>query len=198
VIVIALLGLLAFPLLPESFLDRFKNLNTDVRGTIILHQRVGLTTRGYFNKAGIKIWKANPIVGVGLGNFGYYYVQPEFNPGLMGGKKLPPHNIYVQALAETGTVGFLVLCWWIIQAGYNSWRAERRFLGDRVGRATLRASEALTVVALVDYFSGGNIVSSTLALVLTLSYLCRRAAEKEPLPASRELVGAPALGGTYG
>ena len=198
VIIIALLGLLAFPLLPESFLDRFKNINTDVKGTIILHQRMGLTTRGYFNKAGIKIWKANPIVGVGLGNFGYYYVRPEFNPGLRGGKKLPPHNIYVQALAETGTVGFLVLCWWIIQAGYNFWRAEKRFLGDRTSRATLRASEALTVVALVDYFSGGNIVSSTLALVLTLSYLCRRTAEKEPLPASRELVGAPALGGTYG
>jgi|GEM_PF-2855265 len=199
VIIIALLGLLAFPFLPESFLDRFKNINTDVQGTVILHQRVGLTTRGYFNKAGIKIWKANPILGVGLGNYGYYYVQPEFNPGLLGGKKVPPHNIYVQALAETGTVGFLVLFWWIVQAGYNFWRAERRFLGDRAGRATSRASEALTVVVLVDYFSGGNLVNSTLAMVLTLSYLCRRAAQQEEhLPASREVIGEPALGGTYG
>jgi len=198
VIVIALLGFLAFPFLPESFMDRFKNINTDLKGTIVLQQRVGLTTRGYFNKAGIKIWKANPVLGVGLGNFGFYYVRPEFNPGLMGHRKLPPHNIYVQALAETGTVGFLVLCWWIFQAGYNFWRAERRFLADRASRATLRATEALTVVALVNYFSAGNLAYSNLAMVLTLSYLCRRAAEKEPLPASREGVGVPALGGTHG
>ncbi|MCI0567247.1 MAG: O-antigen ligase family protein [Acidobacteria bacterium] len=176
--VIGILILLAFPLLPESFFDRFRKLNTDMRGTVVLSQRTGLTTRGYYNKAGIKIWKAHPILGVGLGNYGYYYVQPEFNPGLMGGKKLPPHNIYVQALAETGVVGFTALCWWIALAGLNYWRAERKISEDRGDRSTLRASEALTVVALVGYFSGGSLFSSNLAMILTLSYLCRRCAEK--------------------
>jgi len=181
VVVIAILAALSLPFLPESFYERFRNLNTDLRGTVALSQRVGLTTRGYFNKAGIKIWKANPIVGVGLGNYGFYYIQPEFNPGLLGNKKLPPHNIYVQALAETGSVGFGLLVWWIVQAGFNYWRAERRPLRNRAHRATLRASEGLTVVALVVYFSSGNIVYSNFAMVLTLSYLCRRCVEKEQL-----------------
>jgi len=196
VIALALVGFLVLPLLPESFLARFKKLDTDLRGTIVLHQRVGLTTRGYYNKAGMKIWKAHPVFGVGVGNYGFYYVLPEFNPGLVGNKKLPPHNIYVQALAETGIVGFLVLCWWIVQAGFNFWRAEKKFLANRASRATLRASEALTVVALVVYFSGGNLAYSNLAMVLTLSQLCRRSAEREQLAVAHESIGAPALSGT--
>jgi len=176
---VALLALLAVPFLPESFFNRFKNLNTDLRGTVELSQRVGLTTRGYFNKAGIKIWKAHPVLGVGLGNFGYYYIQPEFNPGLRGNKKLPPHNIYVQALAETGTVGFLVLCWWIAQCGYNFWQAERGIPDDRAMKGYLRTCEAVTVVALVLFFSSGNLAYSSTAMVLTLNFLCRRCVETE-------------------
>ena len=179
VLMIAALTLLALPFLPESFHDRFRNINTDLRGTNALSQRKGLTTRGYFNKAGIKMWKANPVVGVGLGNYGFYYVQPEFNPGLRWHKRLPPHNLYIQALAETGTVGFLVLCWWIVQAGYNYWRAEQRVPDDRALKGGLRTAEAVTVVALIIYFSSGNIVYSNLAMILTLSYLCRRCVEKE-------------------
>jgi O-antigen ligase len=196
VVVFASLAALALPFLPDSFLDRFRNLNTDLRGTVVLQQRVGLTTRGYFNKAGIKIWKANPVLGVGLGNFGYYYIQPQFNPGMVGYKKLPPHNIYVQALAETGTVGFLVLCWWIVQAGFNYWRAERKFLEDRANRGTLRACEALTIVNFVAYFSSGNLAYSSLAMVLTFSYLCRRCVDLQQASSEREPIGTLSLSST--
>ena len=198
VAVIVILAALAFPFLPEAFFNRFRNLSNDMRGTVALSQRHGLTTRGYFNKAGIKIWKAHPILGVGLGNYGYYYIQPEFNPGLGGGRNLPPHNVYVQALAETGTVGFLVLCWWIVQAGLNYWRAERRILEDRVNRSTLGACEALTVVTLVASFSSGTLILSSLALVLTLSYLCRRCVEKERASLTAHAAGTavPSLAGS--
>jgi O-antigen ligase len=187
--VIAILALLAFPFLPKYFFDRFSNLNTDVRGTIALHQRVGLTTRGYFNKAGIKIWKAHPVLGVGMGNYGFYFIQPEFNPGVRGNRKLPPHNIYVQALAETGTVGFLVLCWWIVQMGFNYWQAERKTLADLANRGTLRACESMTVTAMVFYFSAGSLYYSNLALILTLSYLCRRCVENEKALSGVEAAG---------
>jgi O-antigen ligase len=191
IVVIAFLALLAYPFLPEYFFNRFRNLNTDVRGTIVLHQRTGLTTRGYFNKAGLKIWKAHPVLGVGIGNYGYYFIQPEFNPGVKGNRNLPPHNIYIQALAETGTVGFLVLCWWLVQAGFNYWRVERRALLDRVNRGTLRACEAITVTALVFYFSAGSLYYSNLAMILTLSYLCRRCAENEEALSGAQAAGAP-------
>jgi len=175
-LVFAVLVAAAFPFLPEAFFARFRNLNQEMRGTVALSRRVGLTERGYFNKAGIRIWKAHPILGVGLGNYGFYYILPEFNPGRRGSTKLPPHNLYVQALAETGIVGFLVLCWWIFLAGLNYWNAERNWEGSRMDLAYIRACEALTIVALVMYFSGGAIMYTNFAMVLTLSYVCRRCA----------------------
>jgi O-antigen ligase len=177
----ALLVLLAWPLVPESFFHRFENLNDLMRGTVVLSERVGLSTRGYYNKAGIKIWGAHPVFGVGLGNYGYYYIQPEFNPGIRGSSRLPPHNIYIQALAETGTVGFAVLCWWILQAAFNYWRAEKMAVLDRSEQGLLRASEVLSIVALVFYFSSGSLVYTNFTMVLTMSFLCRRCVETRAL-----------------
>jgi O-antigen ligase len=182
-VLFALLVAAAWPFLPEAFFHRFEKLNVDMKGTIALSQRVGLSNRGYYNKAGIKIWKAHPVFGVGLGNYGFYYIQPEFNPGLRGSKKLPPHNVYIQALAETGTVGFLVLCWWILQAGLNYWRAEKESGGSEAERVLLRASEALTIVSLVMYFSSGSLVYTNLTMVMTMSFLCRRSLARDRLAA---------------
>jgi O-antigen ligase len=192
-VLFVLLVALVIPYLPKAFFHRFEKLNSEVRGTISLSQRVGLSNRGYYNKAGIKIWKAHPVFGVGLGNYGFYYIQPEFNPGLKGGKKLPPHNIYIQALAETGTVGFLVLCWWILQAGFNYWRAEKESGGSELGQAALRAGEALTIVWLVFNFAAGSLVYTDVTMVMTMSFICRRCLAKERLGLSRLGAGAPNL-----
>jgi O-antigen ligase len=183
-IVFAVLVTMAVPWIPKAFFNRFENVSAQLRGTVVLSQRGGLTTRGYFNKAGMRIWKAHPVLGVGLGNFGYYYIQPEFNPGRRGTAKLPPHNLYVQALAETGTVGFLVLCWWISLAFWNYWKAERKMREHRPEQAYLRACESLTIVALVMYFSSGSIVYSNFVLIMTFSALCRRCAAREEQPAA--------------
>ncbi len=158
-------------------MKRFSNINSEVRGTVVLSQRYGLSSRGYFNKAGIRIWQAHPVLGVGLGNYGYYFVQPEFNPGVRGGRNLPPHNIYVQALAETGTVGFLILCWWILQAAYNYWVAEKKTDDNTNHLMYLRACESLTIVTLIVYFSAGTLIYTHLSMVLAFSSVCRRCAE---------------------
>jgi len=176
---VAALALLALPYFPESFFHRFRNIAQDLRGTVTLSQRVGLTSRGYYNKAGIKIWKAHPVLGVGLGNYGSYYIRPEFNPGIRGRRTLPPHNIYIQALAETGVLGFTALCGWILLAVWDYLKAERTKLKEGAHRWPVRASETLTIVALVMYFSSGSLVYTNFAMVLTLGYICRRCMEKE-------------------
>jgi O-antigen ligase len=189
---VAVLLAAVVPLLPEAFFHRFENVRSDVRGTLALTGKSGLTDRGYFNRAGLKIWRAHPVLGVGLGNYGYYYILPEFNPGKRGTKKLPPHNLYVQALAETGTVGFLLLLWWIFQVARNYWIAERKRLEDPLAIVSLRACESLTLVALIMYFTSGNLVYTNFVMVMTLSYLCRRSAEHAA--ASRSLAPGEAPG----
>ena len=188
-LLLAVLIAVMVPFLPGAFFRRFEGVNEALRGTLILTGRTGLTDRGYFNRAGLKIWRAHPIVGVGLGNFGYYYVQSEFNPGYRGGRgRLPPHNLYVQALAETGTVGFLVLMWWIFEMVRNYRLAERRRLTEPLDVATVRACEMITLVALMIYFTSGNLVYTNFHMIMAMSYLCRRSAQgvlesRAPVPA---------------
>lgn len=173
-VVMAVMIAAVAPFLPGAFYRRFENVNDAVRGTLIVTGRTGLTDRGYFNRAGLKIWRAHPIVGVGLGNFGFYYIRPEFNPGFRGYRNLPPHNIYVQALAETGTLGFLVLMLWIFQVARNYWVAGRSSPEDPMDIATTRACETITLVALIIYITSGNIVYTNFAMIMAVSYACRR------------------------
>jgi len=65
-------------------------------------------------KATLKMIKDHPLLGVGLGRFGYHYpfYQAEFLQGLKGGSPLNAkraHNEYLQVFAETGIGGFLSL-----------------------------------------------------------------------------------------
>jgi len=173
------LALTFYPLLPSYFHHRFQSIGSEVRGTIFVGQRRGLSSRGYYNRAGIKIWEAHPVLGVGLGNYGYYFAEPEFNPGVKASSHVPAHNIYIQALAETGTVGFVVLCWWILQSVLNYRVAERRTNPDPNLRLYLRASETLTVVTLLDSFSMGSLAYTYLSMALAMSYVCRRCAENQ-------------------
>ena len=186
---VAVIIAVVIPFLPEAFYRRFENVNAAVRGTLILTGRSGLTDRGYYNRAGLKIWRAHPVLGVGLGNYGYYYILPEFNPGLRGSTRLPPHNMYVQALAETGIVGFAVLMWWIFQVARNFWIAEHKKLKDPLDIACLRACEALTLFSLIMYFTAGSLVYTNLIMVMALSYLCRRCAERDAEADAASLAG---------
>jgi len=177
VLIPVVLILAGLPLVPESFFRRFENIGQEMKGSIFIGERLELAGRGYYNKAGINIWKAHPLLGVGLGSYGYYFIQPEFNPGMKGSQGLVAHNMYIQALAETGLVGFLVLCWWILQSAYNYWVAERK-TDDDSHRLLLGSCEAITLYTLIVYSSSGNLVHTPLAIVLTLSAVCRRCGER--------------------
>ena len=183
---LVLFGVLAvccYPFFPDYFHKRFENVGDQVRGTVVLSARMGLTSRGYYNKAGIKIWKAHPVLGVGVGNYGFYYIESEFNPGMRGSKDLPPHNVYIQALAETGTIGFLVLGWWILQAAFNYWAAEKKTEATPEDRVYVRVAETLTLMTLVLSFFSGNLLYTHMAMMITLSAVCWRCAGVHARPA---------------
>jgi len=84
--------------------------------------RKQIWTRGW------QYYRANPIVGVGAGNFG---VAEGDRLEIQGrtGKWSAPHNSYMQAFAEFGTPGgglFLLLIALAARAGFHSWRPRAR------------------------------------------------------------------------
>lgn len=60
-------------------------------------------TRANMVQIGLELFKKNPVVGVGFGNFSYHYFY-EYS----GWAQTYAHNNYVEILAVTGTVGFIL------------------------------------------------------------------------------------------
>ncbi|HOV74241.1 MAG TPA: O-antigen ligase family protein [Candidatus Hydrogenedentes bacterium] len=105
---------------------------------------------GYW-KTGLRMAIDNPVIGVGLGCFGFAY--PRYQQVGIGDVKAA-HNDYLQILCETGLLGFLAFCgfWaWFI------WAGARRILreNDAMKRATLAGLYAgllaFLIHALVDF-----------------------------------------------
>jgi hypothetical protein len=78
----------------------FYDLSTHERATMIITQ--------------LNIFKEFPILGVGLGNFGFYYsnFKPSWGYAVAesGRSFLPTQNIYGEIIAETGILGILSFC----------------------------------------------------------------------------------------
>jgi O-antigen ligase len=77
-------------------------------------------------KAGWRMWLAHPFVGVGIGMFSIqlrnYALGLPIPPIYLG---LVAHNMYVQALAETGSIGFGLFALLLIKSLQNLWPGRK-------------------------------------------------------------------------
>jgi len=167
------------PLLPDFFVERVGNLAVDVKNSLTIGNQQGLTSRGHLNTAGLRIWAAHPVLGVGIGNFGYYYNQRQFIGGMTAGEEVVAHNIYVQALAEMGTVGGVVLFWLLLNSALSLLRARR--VTDRRGARWIYfgAIEMMTLSILVSTASTGSLMGNDLWMFLGLTMIASRVAGAE-------------------
>jgi O-antigen ligase len=112
-------------------------------------------------KVGVKMWEANPIVGVGSGNFetaSIHYVQqagPITRADLIVDTPHVAHNTYLEILDELGVPGFLMFLVIVIASLAAAMRAARVFerRGDTAFELMARAL-ALALIALLtaDFF----------------------------------------------
>lgn len=61
---------------------------------------------------GMEIFKESPLIGVGLGGYGFLYDKFEWSPELSifaTAEKHIPNNVYVELLSETGVIGISML-----------------------------------------------------------------------------------------
>jgi O-antigen ligase len=191
-ILVGALAISVTPLLPTYFQERTGSLISDVKHSFGFSERTSLTSRGFINSTGLKIWLAHPILGVGIGNFGHYYVDKDFNPGYLRTNQMMPHNIYMQALTEMGVVGGLIIFWLVIATLWNILQARRAASKDHSRWLYFGAIEMMALAIFISTSNHGNFMWSDFWLLLTLTVIARRvafaereeAAEKESLSGS--------------
>lgn len=102
----------------------------------------------------LRVGKAHPFVGVGLGNFqtqeAHYVQQPGIlrNVAMVVEQPHVVHNMYLQAFAETGIVGFLLLAVVVVALVAAALRAARDFEGaGHMDLATLARAVAVAQIS---------------------------------------------------
>jgi len=116
---ILVLGLWFGGLIPQSVVDRITTAATDfitideIRGVDITTVNYAVVERIAHWQAALNMAEANPIMGVGLGNYEIVYENYRL---LNWTEPLGhAHNYYLNILAETGIIGFLVyIIFWIV------------------------------------------------------------------------------------
>ncbi len=95
-------GMLVTQLVPPESLERITNL-PGVTGSGEMEGSGSIQRRQYTYGIGLKLWSQGPILGVGLGNWGYkrFLIDPIRSAAA-------PHNAYMKALTEGGVVTLLL------------------------------------------------------------------------------------------
>ena len=184
-LIVVAVAVAATPLLPEYYQDRVGNLAVDIKNSVMVNNDRGLTSRGYLNSAGLKIWSTHPILGVGIGNFGYYYVQREFVEDLAGSEQTIAHNIYIQALAEMGVVGAFLLLWIMLQSAKSILRARKLSEAYQDRLVYFRAIEMMALAILVSTATYGSLMNNDFWMFIGLTAIASRVAADQPEPMAK-------------
>jgi O-antigen ligase len=91
---------------------------------VLSNEQYSMETRFVAWKIVLKIVQVSPLVGLGPAN--YFYYTPLF-PILGWYVTFSSHNNYLDILAQTGLVGFLLFSWFLFEVGRLAWRLRNSF-----------------------------------------------------------------------
>lgn len=100
----------------------------------------------------LRMFQAHPLTGWGAGTFADIY--PQFRSFYTESFVNAAHNDYLQALAETGLAGFVILLWFLITALSSALRKTKNWPSDVNGIVSLAALlgiSGILVHSLVDF-----------------------------------------------
>jgi O-antigen ligase len=142
---------------------------------------------------GWRMVQANPVLGVGAGNFQVASVHYLIEPGVLLRDDLildnpkVAHNIYLQELAELGIVGGSLFLMIIVMSLACALKAARRFeeLGDRDSEVLARGVFVALCGILTAQFFASEVFSKQLWLLLGLAPAMLGIANRQQLTSTR-------------
>jgi O-antigen ligase len=148
-IVAALLGIGGGELLPAGLSDRLTTITEalsyrDVRRMVITPDNWAVAERLAMWEAGLAMFRAQPVGGVGAGNFDGAYDRfrvPQFIYS-----RGHAHNYYIHVAAETGILGLAAYTLVLIAAWLDVGRALRRLASGWLRAVTIGAGGVLAAV----------------------------------------------------
>lgn len=187
-------GLLALPVLPAGYTDRASGLVTAVSGQGGPRSESSLTGRLSAATVGLQMFADRPLLGVGAGQFPLRYSQYARPLGVdESSTTVEPHNLYVEAAAETGMLG--LLAWGLVlAAAFRSLRASVNAFRRRGLDDTAAMVEDLRL-AVVAYLLAGlflhNAYPRTLWLLVGVALALGNVSASEPArPSQGRLMAA--------
>lgn len=103
-----LLLMIAIPLIPSSYLERFSTLMAlNPSNQYSFYQDTSIRGRTSEMLTGLRMFESSPLLGVGVGNYKNNYQKYAQEIGIeLRATEREPHSLYVQLLAESGILGF--------------------------------------------------------------------------------------------
>lgn len=124
--------------------------------------------------AGVRMFAAHPLLGVGAGNYDAAYARYALSdwPDALG----HAHNYYINTIAETGMLGFLAFLALTLATFYLGWSTVRRMRSMAGARSALHALALgflATVVALAVHNLTDDLFVHAMELQLALTIGCQ-------------------------
>ncbi len=181
-----------FMVLPPNYLDRLFTLSNFFGSTSPAGiNELSLRGRLVENLAAWEMFKANPLFGVGLGSYAYLF--PEYSKRLgisLVATERHAHNLFLETLAETGMIGFLVFAALLVWCVYILIKARAAFL--TCGLKEYAGLSIAYLAGFVGYFSAATLLHNGFPryfyLILGLALAVRMVSENLPSASSSENV----------
>lgn len=179
----AVLG--GFSTLPTTLQNRINSITSnvvtpDIRTAYITAENFAVIERLAHWAAGLNMFAANRLLGVGVGNFNVRYAEFNISPTFVVSRG-HAHNYYIQVAAEAGLVGLSTYLLLLLGIASTLVTAFRSAAGrDPATRALLvAATGAVTAVAVHDVFEVLHVLSMgiQLSVIWALIVVARQLAD---------------------
>ncbi len=143
------------------------------------HQELSGGARLTIDRDCLRMWRAKPVLGWGLGSFPHVY--PQFRSFYTDFFINEAHNDYLQLLTETGLAGFVIAAWFLVLTFRRAWAKLDQWTESVNGLLTVASILGVIGILVHSFFDFNLQIPANAALF----YVLCAVAASHPLRASQ-------------